>query len=297
MNSRRKRGDETRERLLNWSEAQKASERLAGHILAAEGFKSIDPSHPLGGPDGLKDIVCVKDSIRWIAACYFPNGKQRFGDVKEKFEKDTQGVKSNNVKGFAFVTNQYLKEREREQLQAVSVANSTEIFHLERIASILDRPENYGVRLEFMDIEMSKEEQLAFFGVYASMMRDLENKVQSMLVILNEAGFSKNIPTNELLNFKQLLESIVGISGMTYTSYQFAPPIRKLHIPLDELREFENIINRLTGGPYYNPSYSPIKAPVDRLRIPDQNELIQYEWALDRILQKLKEINRFKPNL
>lgn len=30
MDSRRKRGDETRERLLNWSEAQKASERLAG---------------------------------------------------------------------------------------------------------------------------------------------------------------------------------------------------------------------------------------------------------------------------
>jgi hypothetical protein len=270
MNARRKRGDETRERLLNWSEAQKASERLAGHILATEGFKSIDPSHPLGGPDGLKDIVCIKDNIRWIAACYFPNGKQRFGDVKTKFEKDVKGVKSNNAQGLAFVTNQYLKENEREQLKTVSIAHNTEIFHLERIASILDRPENYSIRLEFLDIEMSKEEQLAFFDKYTSSMNDLENKVQSMLAILNEAGFSKNIPTNDLLNFKQILESIVGISGMTYSSYQFAPPIRKLQIPLNELREFENILNRITGGPYHS-AYSSTIAPIDRLRLPDQN--------------------------
>jgi hypothetical protein len=39
-----------------------------------------------------------------------------------------------------------------------------EIYHLERTATILNAPQNYGIRLEFLDIEMSKEEQLGFFA-------------------------------------------------------------------------------------------------------------------------------------
>ena len=53
MNRRRTDGDETWTRLLSWTKGQKPSERLASHILRADGYKSIDPSHPLGGQDGL----------------------------------------------------------------------------------------------------------------------------------------------------------------------------------------------------------------------------------------------------
>lgn len=38
------------------------------------------------------------------------------------------------------------------------------IYHLERIANLLDLPKMYGVRLDFFDIEMSKEEQLSYFN-------------------------------------------------------------------------------------------------------------------------------------
>ena len=72
MNRRRTDGDETWNRLLNWIKGQKASERLAIHILRAEGYRSIDPSHPLGGKDGLIDFVTSRDNIRWIGAAYFP---------------------------------------------------------------------------------------------------------------------------------------------------------------------------------------------------------------------------------
>ncbi|MGD0626442.1 MAG: hypothetical protein ABSB32_17205 [Thermodesulfobacteriota bacterium] len=47
---RRSGGDETTQRLLSWTDSQKAAERLAGHVLAASGFTAIDPVHPLGGP-------------------------------------------------------------------------------------------------------------------------------------------------------------------------------------------------------------------------------------------------------
>ena len=42
MNKRRTGGDETWNRLLTWTKGQKSSERLAAHILRAEGFKSVD---------------------------------------------------------------------------------------------------------------------------------------------------------------------------------------------------------------------------------------------------------------
>jgi hypothetical protein len=66
------RPDETWQRLLNWPYGQAPSERLAGQILLAEGFKNFDPSHPLGGRDGGMDALCMKDGQRWIMAAYFP---------------------------------------------------------------------------------------------------------------------------------------------------------------------------------------------------------------------------------
>ena len=33
------------------------------------------------------------------------------------------------------------------------------IYHLERIANILNTPKMYGIRLEYLEIEMTKEEQ------------------------------------------------------------------------------------------------------------------------------------------
>ena len=69
-------GRETFNRLLNWDRGQAPSERLAAIILSKEGFKGIDPSHPLGGKDGLKDMTLSFDGKRWIGAVYFPRGQQ-----------------------------------------------------------------------------------------------------------------------------------------------------------------------------------------------------------------------------
>jgi hypothetical protein len=35
----------------------------------------MDPSHPLGGQDGLKDLICNKEGKKYIVAVYFPRGK------------------------------------------------------------------------------------------------------------------------------------------------------------------------------------------------------------------------------
>lgn len=182
MTRRQLDGDETWNRLLNWTKGQKPGERLSAHILSSENFKSLDPSHPLGGKDGLKDIISTKDNIQWIAASYFPRGQKRFTEIKRKFTDDVKGVVENNVSGFAFVTNQEISLAERKQLKEIGKPHTVEIFHLERNAHILDTAKNYGVRLEFLDIEMTKEEQLAFFAVKEEKMNNLSEKIENLMI-------------------------------------------------------------------------------------------------------------------
>ena len=51
------RTDETWHRLREWTAGSAAAERLAAQVLLADGYTSVDPSHPLGGPDGGKDLL------------------------------------------------------------------------------------------------------------------------------------------------------------------------------------------------------------------------------------------------
>lgn len=179
-------GRETFSRLLNWDRGQAPSERLAAVILSKEGFKGIDPSHPLGGKDGLKDMTLSFEGKRWIGAVYFPRGQQTFASIKDKFLHDLAGVKANDAEGLAFVTNQELRIGERKELSELSGDVDVQIYHLERIASLLNTPSCYGIRMEFLDIEMSKEEQLAFFADNDQRLARIETTMERLLLGLDE---------------------------------------------------------------------------------------------------------------
>lgn len=163
--ARRMEGRETYHRLLEWDKGQAASERLAALILSSEGFDGIDPSHPLGGKDGGKDIVCYFNHTRWIGAVYFPRGQQTFSVIKNKFISDLAGVQKNGAIGIAFITNQEITLSQRKELELYDDSVDVRIYHLERISDILNNPKMYGIRLDFLDIEMTKEEQLSYFAI------------------------------------------------------------------------------------------------------------------------------------
>ena len=178
---RRIEGRETWHRLLEWDKGQTPAERLAAIILANEGFRNIDPSHPLGGKDGLKDMVISYNGTRWIGAVYYPRGQQDFFDIKNKFIHDLEGVKKNGAKGIVFVTNQELRLAERKVITEIDANIDVQIYHLERIASILNSPQYYGVRMEFLEIEMNREEQLAFFASQNDKMSSIENMLYRLV--------------------------------------------------------------------------------------------------------------------
>ncbi len=57
---------DTEIKLKFWRGDQIGAERLAASILHIDGFSSVDPQCPLGGPDGLKDVLCEKNGNMWL---------------------------------------------------------------------------------------------------------------------------------------------------------------------------------------------------------------------------------------
>ena len=147
--------DETQHRLLAWTNGQH-SERLAAQVLLEEGYADLDPSHPYGGPDGGRDGVCTRDGQRWVMAVYFPRGQVPLNDIEKKLASDIQSAAKHSPCGVAFVTNQELTLSERQKLRDVDDSVELEIFHMERVAQILDKPSMHSVRKRYLDIDADK---------------------------------------------------------------------------------------------------------------------------------------------
>lgn len=229
--------------------------------------------------------MCTKDKITFIGASYFPRGKQNYGAIKTKFISDLEGVSKNKAAGIAFITNQELTLSKRDELVKGAGSAKLDLFHLERIASILDSPQCYGIRLEFLDIEMAKEEQVAFFGTVANVIGELQSLMRNLLDTLNNANVSNAVPIEQLNKFKGMLESIVGVYNSTpgiYSLQVFPAPIDRLRVPIGELERFKSMLESMVGS---SDIYRLVinTASIDKLRVP-LNELKEFESILSRLV-------------
>lgn len=210
---RKQDGRETFDSLLKWDKGSTPSERMAATLLASDGFNTVDPSHPLGGPDGGKDVLLKKNDDVLIAAVYFARGQQSFSEIKTKFSSDCEGIQKSDSSGIIFFTNQELRLAERKQLRDVVPDYLVDIYHLERVALLLNLPVNYGVRQEYLQIEMTREETTAFLA-----QRDLEH-LSHLSAITNQLENS----ANEINNF------ITG--GNSYPLYFMGQTVQDVGIP------------------------------------------------------------------
>jgi fido (protein-threonine AMPylation protein) len=156
---------DTEAKIRDWRFGTTQAERMCAALLNLEGYEEVDPQHPLGGPDGLKDVLCKKNGKLWVAAAFFPPTLPTFKEIKDKFIHDLAGLAANNADAITFFVNQYLTIGEREDLRSQSSSHEVEIYHLERIRNLLDSPKGCGIRLEYLRIPMTEEEQWAFWSV------------------------------------------------------------------------------------------------------------------------------------
>lgn len=217
--------DDTELRLITWRGGPTQSERLAASVLRLAGFEAIDPQAPLGGGDGGKDILCAKGGLTWVGAVHFPSTPCSYTKSKSKFSSDLQKAPREH-RGFAFITNQHLTIKQRQSLQKIGKdsGRSVEIFHLERVSTLLDSPSGYGVRLQFLSIPMTIEEQLAWFAdsggrveqaleLNTRELRGLKSMVQQVLAdsteIMRTVASFENLqpPTPDLLSTSNFVKS------------------------------------------------------------------------------------------
>lgn len=183
---------DTELRLAAWRDGSTQAERLAAAIIRLAGYEGIDPQSPIGGPDGGSDILCTRGGIVWTCAVYFPPTPVTFNSVRKKFLSDLSKV-SGDSRGFVFVTNRPITPTQKKTLEAAATAakKDADIFALERLRALLDAPNGYGVRLQFLAIAMAIEEQLSWF-------EDSGDRVMNALTI----------NTRELLGIKALLQGM-----------------------------------------------------------------------------------------
>jgi tetratricopeptide (TPR) repeat protein len=211
------RWDETWHRLSEWTSGQGPSERLAAQVLFDDGFTSLDPSHPLGGRDGGKDAIAWRSGEKWVMAVYFPRGRRSLREIKEKLVTDFVGVAGNKADGLAFVTNQELSLGERSELQD-SVPGRVEIYHLERITAILDKPAMRSVRAQFLGIDSEQDTTAPkpiFIRTIPSFSQALENLIgreQDIEILSRFLGS----PPDTLTTFNTLV--ITGMPGVGKTA-------------------------------------------------------------------------------
>lgn len=207
---------DTELKLKFWRGDQIGAERLAATILHIDGFSSVDPQCPLGGPDGLKDVLCEKNGWRYVAAAYFPTSEQKFKAVQDKFSHDLKGVAKNSGSGIVFLTNQSLTPSERDVLSelAATLGHKSILYHLERLRALLDSPSGYGARLEFLDIDMSREEQLSFFSQW-------------------NRSFSDQLQAHGLMIIREISKKIDALAG---TTEKFGAQVQEMNHAVQQTR-------------------------------------------------------------
>lgn len=225
---------QTEERLRSWLDGNQVQrERMCLALLSLDTkYSNIKPRRPKGGPDGARDIEAVyEDRLQVWGGVGFRNSAKDSGEDKNwavtKFKTDVDGAleKNPNLEGFVFFTNIDLTPSEVDGLLKYAAdkgLSQVEVFYRERLRVLLDSIEGFGYRLQYLDIEMSKEEQVAFFershSRFASQFEAVDKKLER-IDFFNECSkevfsasliveFDKMYTPYDLGHFRVMLEII-----------------------------------------------------------------------------------------
>jgi hypothetical protein len=174
----------TDERLKGYLDSNQLSrERLALAVLALDRrFSDLKPRHPRGGPDGGRDIEAKFDGELVFGAVGFQNQATDADETRkkamDKFKSDLDAALAADPapKVFAFLTNVNLRQGEKDELvqeaQSKGITHA-EVFDRERIRILLDTPEGFAARYQYLGLTLSEAEQAAFFARWGGDLQSL----------------------------------------------------------------------------------------------------------------------------
>ena len=207
----------TNERLKGWNLDSASRERMCLLLLATEPqFSQLRPRRPEGGPDEGRDIEGIYNvggGLVFYGAVGFRRNVSDDADdkrkIKEKFKNDLDSAlrDKSDLKAFVFLTNVDLTDAEISILVSHARGRGLEIieiYHRERLRFLLDgSPGGWAVRFRFLDIEMTKEEQLAFLnGVLNQVAQSVGTQATQIIDAIAETEARQSAQLREL-NFSQ----------------------------------------------------------------------------------------------
>jgi hypothetical protein len=162
----------TDERLRTWLQSQAERERLCIALLPMfREYSDVRPRRPRGGPDGGRDIEAqLNGQVVWSAVGFqdhASDSRESRAAAVRKFNSDLEAAVTENPElyGFVFFTNVDLPPSIVEELEEATKSKNVvhvEIFHRERLREKLDSTAGLALRLQFLSIPMTLEEQTAF---------------------------------------------------------------------------------------------------------------------------------------
>lgn len=180
---------DTEQKLKNYlATDQLKQERLCLAILSLnKKFSNITPRHPYGGPDHGRDIQAIYENnyICFIAVGFKQDANdstEQINQIKKKFNDDLNNALSNakkeqiDLKGFIFFTNLKLTVEIIAELKQTAINAGLfycDIYNREQILQILNTPDGYAIRFEFLDITLTEEEQKSFFAKWGNDIRSI----------------------------------------------------------------------------------------------------------------------------
>jgi hypothetical protein len=193
---------DTDERLKSYLDTnQLRREQMCLAVLAIDKrFTNVKPRHPRGGRDGGRDIeATLQGSQKVFGAVGFVNqaddSDRNKSASKKKFESDLGSALEANpqLAGFVFFTNVNLTVGEEDELISAAKNKNVgycEIFDRERLRISLDSPDGLSIRFQFLDLELSRAEQAAFFARWGD---DIQSVIAhgfgEMKTVLNRMQF------------------------------------------------------------------------------------------------------------
>lgn len=180
-------------------------ELCLGLLALDQRFSEIRPRHPRGGPDGGRDIDARFGGAQIaVAAVGFVNGANDSAAQKRRIRKkladDASSAKVADTRPdvFVFMTNLALTMGEQDGLKQTALKlgfAGCEVFDRNLMRAMLDNPDGFALRFQYLGLPLSEAEQTSFFAKWGGGIQDLVTSsfqrvelTLERLLFLQEAG-------------------------------------------------------------------------------------------------------------